>query len=346
MNDFGQTVAEVATLDATRTPGTGFERNSMSLPDFARDHAAAGLRVYPGSAGAWWLQYEIGALMRFPIFAVNQPLPRELMRLYAMRLAPLLAYLVEPTPALPANSLIYVCTNQQYRLKELDHSVQGNVKRGLRECQIRSLTLDEVIRCGERAFIDTSRRHGWAKVSPADFQRYLSSPLTFCGNRYFGAWKDGELAAFAGLIDVEDWVEVRVRYSTDASLSARPNDALLFHILSHYLAERKFRIVSAGASSIDPTANTPGLHRFKVKLGFQSVPVRRVFCAHPLLRVFVRPASLVLSKAAAKWGRGNYRLGLAEHVLKHVLHRSQVLPLNGETRPDEDDLPSGSKTNV
>ena len=327
MSKLGQ---EGTTLAAARAPGNGLECNSMSLLDYARDRAAAGLRTYPGCAGTWWLQYEIGALMRFPIFAVNQPSPKELMRLYSMRLAPLLSYLVEPTPARSADAVVYVCTNQQYHLKELEHSVQGNVKRGLREFQIRSLTVDEVIRFGERAFVDTWLRHGWAKTSCPDFQKYLSGPSTLCGNRFLGAWREGELAAFAGLIEVDDWVEVRVRFSTDASLKSRPNDALLFHILSHYLAERGFRTVSAGASSIDPTANTPGLHRFKVKMGFKAIPVRRVFRFHPALGVFVSRASVALFSAVAKWVGRNPRLVLADQALKHSLGMSQALPADHE----------------
>lgn len=260
------------------------------------------------------------------------------MKLYWRRQAPLLTYLLEPTPARPADALVYVCTNPHYSLKALEHRAQGNVKRGLREFEIRPVTLDEVINLGERAFIDTGRRHGWANVSSADFHSYLGTPVTLCGNRYFGAWRENELAAFAGLIEVDDWVEVRVRFSTDASLGFRPNDALLFHILSHYLAERRFRIVSAGTSSIDPAANTPGLHRFKVKMGFQAVPIRRVFCFHPLLRMFVcRPSLALLSAAAKRIGR-NPRLMLAEHALKHSLGLSPALPVDdeaglGETMP-------------
>jgi hypothetical protein len=242
---------------------------------------------------------------------------------------------VEPAPGQPADALVYVCTNPHYSLKELEHRVQGNVKRGLREFQIRSITLAEVLRFGERAFVDTSRRHGWTNVSSADFQSYLSTPATLCGNRYFGAWRENELAAFAGLIEVDDWVEVRVRFSTDASLGLRPNDALLFHILSYYLTERRFRIVSAGTSSVDPAANTPGLHRFKVKLGFQAVPIRRVFSFHPLLRVFVCRPSLVLLSAAAKRSGRNPRLVLAEHALQHSLGLSPAPRVDDEDGPDE-----------
>ncbi len=332
MNNLGEFVN---TLNASRLSADAFASRSPSLADYARGHAGSGLRIYPGSASTWWLQYEVGALMRFPIFAVHPPGPKELTDLFWKRRAPLLTYLLEPTPARPADALVYVCSDSHYNLKALEHRVQGNVKRGLREFQIRPVKLEEVMRFGERAFIDTGRRHGWTNVTGAHFRSYLGSPATLCGNRFFGAWRENELAAFAGLIEVDDWVEVRVRFSTDASLGLRPNDALLFHILSHYLAEREFRIVSAGTSSVDPAANTPGLHRFKVKLGFQAVPIRRVFCFHPLLRVFDCRASLLLLSAAAKWIGKNPRLILAEHALQHSLGLSSALPVDDEAVPGE-----------
>lgn len=291
----------------------------VSLADYARQHAAAGMRTHPGSDGSYWLQSEIGTLMRFPIFDVHPPTSDELKGLYWRRFAPLVTYLLEPTPAHPADAFVYVCTNRDYNVKALDHGVQGNVKRGLREFQIRPLTLDEVIQHGERAFVDTYRRHGWPDVSRTDFEKYLSRPATLCGNRYLGCWKNDELAAFAGLIEANDWVEVRIRFSTDASLNLRPNDALLFHILRHYLAERGFRAVSAGTSSIDPMVNTPGLHRFKVKLGFNAVPVRRLFCFHPVLATFVRCAALAALMAVSRWSRKTPRLALAEFALQHSL---------------------------
>lgn len=319
-------VQEVAALDARRFPGTELNPKVNTLSDYSASQAAAGLHVHPGTSGTWWLQYETGTYMRFPIFAVSPPTAEELRQLYWRRFAPLVTYLLEPTPTHPADAVVYVCTNVQYKLRDLDHGVQGNVKRGLRECQIRPITQDEVIRFGEQAFADTWRRHGWENVSSVDFKKCLSRPATHGGNRFFGAWRDGELLAFAGLIEADDWVEVRVRFSTDASLRLRPNDALLFYILNHYLVERGFRLVSAGTSSIDPTANTPGLHRFKVKLGFRAVPVRRLFCFHPLLRVFVCRVSLALLDAAASRFKRNPRFVLAQHAVRHSLGRSQPLP--------------------
>ena len=262
-------------------------------------------------------------MMRFPVFATASPSAEELRYLHWARFAPLVSYLVQPTSTLPADGYAYVCTNSRYCLKALDHGVQGNVKRGLRDLEIRPTTLEEVLRLGEPAFRDTWRHHGWLDVSSTDFQKCFTRPQSLCGNRFFGAFRDNALLAYVGVIEVDDWAEVRVRFSTEASLNLRPNDALLFYVLAYYLVERGFRTVSAGVSSILPSANTPGLHRFKLKMGFDALPVRRVFQFHPSLRLFVCRSSLSLLRGLAKRAPGNQRLALAEHALEHALHSSR-----------------------
>jgi hypothetical protein len=300
---------------------------SISLSDHAAACKAAGRRTFAGSSGTWWLQHELGSMVRFPIFALNRPPARELRCLYWIHLSPVVSYLLEPSETMRADALVYLCTDPQYSLGGLERNVQGNVKRGLREFQIRFFNSDELRQCGAKAYIDTWRRHGRENVGPKEFRKDFCALAHLPGHKFIGAWKDNELAAFADLIEVDDWVEVRSRFSTETHLGLRPNDALLFYILSHYLRERGFRTVSAGTSSVDPAANTPGLHRFKVKMGFRAIPVCRIFSFHPLIRPFVGRASLGLLGAITKKFPNNRRLLLAEHALKHVLY-AQENPLS------------------
>ena len=314
--------------------GESVTEQPIALRDYARGYAAAGWRQCAGSGGTWWLQHEPGALMRLPIFAVGTPEAGELRALHWMRLAPLVSYLLEPDDRHPANGFVYACTNSQYSLEGLDHRVRTNIKRGLREFKIRLISVEEVLAGGVPAYLDTWRRHGHERVSADEFSNSYCATARLPGNKFLAAWKGDELAAFMGITEVDDWVEVRSRFSTNASLNSRPNEALLFTLLRQYLVERKFRTVSAGVSSVDPSANTPGLHRFKVKMGFEAIPVHRVFSFHPLLRPLVSRLGLGLLSRAIRRFPDNRRLGLARHVLGYVLQPPSASLLQLE--PDGD----------
>jgi hypothetical protein len=202
------------------------------------------------------------------------------------------SYLLEPDEHHPANVWLYVCTDQTYALEKLSYTMRKNVRRGLRELIITPLTSDEVLAHGLHAFCDTRRKHGRSDGTPEAFRECFTNQASWPEITFLGAWKDNQLAAFLSIIEVEDWAEFYQIYSMDALLQDRPNDTLYYTALSHYLVERKCRLVYTGMSSLQAERNAAGLHRFKTKVGFEARPVHRVFVPHPLLRPFANRLTL------------------------------------------------------
>jgi len=284
--------------------GAGIVASSVAMPPRATlaEHVAelraSGVRVCEGRDGTSWVASRDRVAWRLPLFSVAHVEAAEVDHALQRTGALIASYLTEPTFAEPANAWLYVCADDQYSLGMRAPAMRRNVRRAQRELTIRPISSAEVLASGLTAFCDTRRRTGLDDGTVHGFRRsFALEPHTTCaGQSYLGAWRDGHLAAFLTMLHVDDWVELGC-YSMDSMLRYRPNDALLYAALSHYLTERRCRVVSFGVSSIQASSNAAGLHRFKLKVGFDARPVHRAFVLHPAIRPFATRATMT----AAHW---------------------------------------------
>ncbi len=290
-----------------------------SVTDYATDLAKSGVRILPGEPGTYWAGYETGALMRIPTFHMAPPAPNEVRAVLWHGRVAIASYLLEPDERHPANTWLYLCTDHSYALEKLTPAMRRNVRRGLKELMIAPLTSEQLLVHGTQAFCDTRRRVGLSDGTPEEFRQRFTAHARLPEHVYLGAWRDNQLAAFLSIIEVDDWVEFEGCFSMDALRQYRPNDTLIYSALSHYLVERKYRLVSYGLSSIQAESNTAGLHRFKMKVGFEARPVHRAFVAHPLLRPFVNQLTLWIVDSALRFRSGDRRLKKAGGALASML---------------------------
>jgi hypothetical protein len=304
---------------------TDHEAQTVSLKEYAANLARSGIQVLPGAPGTFWTRYLYGSVMRKPAFHVGPPAPGELREVLWRWRAAVASYLLEPDERHPANAWLYLCTDHDYALEKLAYTMRKNVRRGFKELMVAPLTSEQLLAHGTQAFCDTRSRLGLNDGTPEVFRRLFTAQVNWPEIIFLGAWKDNQLAAFLSIIEVEDWTELHQIFSMDAMLQYRPNDALMYRALSHYLVERKCRLVSSGVSSIQVESNTAGLHRFKTKVGFKARPVHRAFVAHPLLRPFVNRVTLWGVNTALRFRPGDRRLQEAGGVLACMLGDTSAL---------------------
>ena len=302
-----------------------------TLRQYAESLRAAGIRVVPGSQGTFWAAAADRVLWRVPIFHVGAPSAAEVDRALRLTRAIVASYVVEPDAQNAANAWLYVCSDHDYALGARVPAMRRNVRRAMRELTIRALSPAELRAHGHRAFCDTRWRTGLDDGTPSGFERYFAcrGGVSGPGRTYLGAWRDGQLAAFVTILHVDDWVELCC-FSMDSMLQHRPNDALLYVALSHYVSARNCRVVSYGLSSIQAISNAAGLHRFKRKIGFDTSPVHRAFVLHPSLRPLatrgaVRAAHCAVNAALHVRPR-NVGLKKLEGVLTCMLGGPSVMP--------------------
>ncbi len=273
------------------------------LKEYAEDLAAQGTCIIAGAGATFWRKSGMFAISRVPNVCLANPDPREVRHVLWQAHAAVASYLTAPDAAHPANAVLYLCTDHEYSLENLHPVMRRNVRRGLKELRIEQLNADQLLKHGVSAFCDTRARNrlddGTSEAFRARFEAFVQLPES----TVLGAWHGDELAAFMTITEVDDWAEIGGFSRTDAH-PYRPNETLVYATLTRYLVERGFRVVSYGLSSVELGSSAVGLHRYKLKCGFEAYPVHRAFVPHPMLRPFVSPA--------VRWG-----VDVALHVHKN-----------------------------
>ena len=306
-----------------KQPGDPFVLpDSATIREHADDLAAVGLRVCPGRDETYWVAYPDHIVRRLPPHHVGIPSESEVNS--ALRATGGLVATFLTTPDVPesANAWLYICSDRDYASRPLPPAMQRNLGRSRRELTLRALSLTELLAHGARAFCDTRTRNGLDDGTSPGFHSYFELHPRLRGRAYLGAWKDSQLAAFATVMHVDDWVELPGLFSMDSMLQYRPNDLLMHALLAYYLSQRSCRTVSYGLSSIQAETNAAGLHRFKRKVGFDAIAVRRTFALHPMLRPFANRVTLgalhFTLNRALRLRPHNRRLKMLEGMLAYM----------------------------
>lgn len=290
-----------------------------TLAEYAGALSGNSQRNLPGTAGTFWVRYESIAMMRIPVFCLDSPGPGEIRRILWYGPAALASYQLSPDELHPANAELYVCADPAYSLEKLSPAVRRNIRRGFQELRIKPLDAQKLMAHGAQTFRDTLRRNGLGDSTPEEFRKRIALGARCPGRVFLGAWSGDQLAGYLSILEVDDWVEIRNSFSTNALLRFRPNDVLVFSALSYYLRKKGRRLVTFGLSSIQADSNRNGLHLFKTKLGFEAQPVHRVFVLHPFLQPFANRLTLNCLNTALRFRARERRLRKARGVLACIL---------------------------
>ncbi|HZU44104.1 MAG TPA: hypothetical protein VE994_15620 [Terriglobales bacterium] len=288
----------------------------MDINEYRERLKEAGFRAIPGRGNTVWVSHERFSMLRLPAFAVEVPSRDEIKSVFRLSRAAMLSFCVRPTHSLPANSQQYLCQDAEYFLEKLAKGVRYDIRRGLSEFELKFLDQSDILSKGKEAYYDTLARTGLSASHRESFEHVFGGSRR--DRRYLGALKRNRLAAFLLVTEVEDWVSIG-GYSANEFLPLRPNNALVYHAVHYYLVEKKFRVVDYGLSSIQADSKAEGLHKFKLKMGFEPVPVHRAFVVNPLLKPLVNRISLRFAQGMLRVSPKNPVLKKAEGALRLAL---------------------------
>lgn len=230
-----------------------------------------------------WIQYPRGVLLRFPLDCTAPVERASCSDLLRKRGVWLLNHLAVPDERRPANCVHYVSRDGSYDVQKLDRQARQNVRRGLKTFELRLCTWEEWSGQGFAAWAETEARHGYA-ADPRSFRRmtdrWRSSPLY----EIWGAWQGQDLAGWLTVLKIDDWAMVDLVRSRTGALSGRPNNALLYLAGRQALVQERRSYVTLGTSSLQLGADEQSMHRYKVDMGYEAVPMHRVFVSSPAYR--------------------------------------------------------------
>lgn len=258
-----------------------------------------------------WFPNSSRELMRMPMNCRQPVEPAVLREILSQKSVWAVTYLIECDEKHHANSFYYVCRNPNYHISSLPRKMRRNIRGGFRHFDIRLCTWDELADNGFAAIADTDARHGRNTSSMDGFQNMVKRHRQTNFFEVWGAWYDGKLAAWATIFKVDNWVCWEKTCSCTDTLKLVPNNAIWYAITQRSLVEEKRDWISPGVSSIYDSMQF-GLHNFKIRMGYEAIPVHRAFALHPVVKHMAtstmvswmlekvsraRPQSAILQKA-------------------------------------------------
>jgi hypothetical protein len=240
--------------------------------------------------GSAWIRSERWSLSRYPLLPAPPPAPDVTRFLFRGGRTAVIDYLVDADGPQGANAYLYLFRAPAYSIDALPETGRRAVRKAMRELRIGWITHAQVMEFGLAAFADTRSRVGLSDGTLDEFRRRFRPLRDVPGYHYVGAWKGDELAAFMTVHAVGKGVTTGA-YANLVHGSSRPNDGLFHFVLDHCINQCGLEFVSYGLSSVQEESNADTLHKFKLKVGFEAVPVRRVFRVHPWVGPLVNRGS-------------------------------------------------------
>jgi hypothetical protein len=252
-------------------------------PGFSAEDAVAFLRLQGRrvvkTKSCWWYNAygQKNVYYSFPPNRLVTPNEDELKAIF--KLAPnakAVRYLSAMT-GYGRDSYIWAC-RKPFNLQTIHGKARNQVRQGLRKCTVRHLRLDELEVLGGQASSDSTKRFG---IGPED----LKFSKEMCESPAYEAWGaffEGNLAAYLVTFRVEDWVYIQIHRSVDKYLKHRPNNALIFRVLHDLLSRPEISTVSYGW---EPLYDLDSLDVFKLRMGSAKEPCKQSFVLTPWLRI-------------------------------------------------------------
>src|SRR5690242_818349 len=91
---------------------TEHKAHTASVVEYADSLMRSGVRVVPGEGSTFWARHESGAMVRFPKLPLAPPSSWEVRQVLWRGRAAVASYLLEPDEHHPANTWLYLCTDQ------------------------------------------------------------------------------------------------------------------------------------------------------------------------------------------------------------------------------------------
>lgn len=243
----------------------------MSPEEITSFFVSQGHRVVQTASCSWYNEYRQDRIYQsFPAHRLITPSRAEIAEVFSSVPKALALRFIGPLQAnghsKGRESFIWGC-RRPYDLDQLSSNTRSHVRRGLKNCQVRSLSFAELEALGWEAHRDTAKRHGEPDPSSLGIEAKLDSCAAY---EAWGAFVDGQLASYVVTVWVEDWVHILLNRSANAYLKFYPNNALIFSVVKQLLAREGVQAVSYG---LEPLIAADSLGRFKSAMGFSKEPV-------------------------------------------------------------------------
>jgi hypothetical protein len=261
----------------------------MSMNGYGEFLKKMGHRVFR-TESACWFNISSGFYMNFPFHRPVCPQPSEIRKVLGIT-GIAVRYTCFPEIGRPSYKV--VCSHKNYDLSCLPQKGRNRTRRGMESCSVRQLEFRELESVGALDLNrDTLIRQGRRIPTNHDeyWHKYYSAAATSECMEAWGAFVANELAAYLIACKIEDCINILILRSHSKHLKANPNNALFFVFTSEAISREDVQEVSTGLESLQP--DTFELERFKLRMGYQKIPIGQRIEFNHALRLILRGSLL------------------------------------------------------
>lgn len=224
------------------------------------------------------------------------------------------------------NTYEYILQTSDYRLETFRKKTRTTIRKSLGCCEFKKPALDDLLQSGIRINRQTLRlqeRHDKFLTDPVLWEKYI----TFCYGHedveIIGAYHENKMIGYAIAYRLGDRHYFHLQHIDRDYATFYPMSGLMYTLINQLVARYGRITISDGMESFNPI---PSLNRFKRYMGFERVPVTRVYVLHPLIVLFLQP---VIWLFVGLMGRRNTHNSLMRRMINlfyghRVLHRIAV----------------------
>ncbi len=265
------------------------------------------------AADATWYDVQPRVFLAVPYFrtiSVSEESIRDLLRRHHLRG---LRFATDPSQ-FGFESTVAVNRDLAYDFHSQHPKARNQTRRGLERCSVEQVDFSYLATEGMRLNLDTAARQGIRNqyVDSGYWSRYCVAATGCAGMSAWGAFTGGKLAAFLVAAEIDGWVEWILNHSLADARQSYANNALVYVAARHYLQGQQRRGICYGLGSLEPT---PDLDHFKVRMGWELVPVRQRLALSRGLDLAARAVPVGVLRGMGRLVRNTYSIRKALAVL-------------------------------
>jgi hypothetical protein len=228
---------------------------------------------------SFWYNAGFRVYQAFPYHKLIQPDDCELFEIFRQHHAIGLRFSSPIDSNIGSVSYHATYSQKQYHLSSLDRRTRQNVRNGLSNCRIESITLDRLSDEGWDLEADTSSRQNRRnRMNRKKWRLRYNSAKDLPGFEAWGAIIGNRLVASILTFQMEDTIEMISQQCCRDFLKSKVNNALAFTVTKHMVDRPLIRSVFYTLQSLDAASK---VDEFKFRLGFTPTPVRQRVVFHP-----------------------------------------------------------------
>jgi hypothetical protein len=254
----------------------------MNLQDFARIHKEAGYKVNILD-GIYFLNRRWIAYSFPQLYDVN--IEKHLINMLKWRK---LITVIKTTSRIK-NTYEYILKTNNYHLDTFRKKTRTTIKKSLKYCEFKMPLLNDLLTSGlaiNRETLKLQYRKDKFISEPHFWNKLIRSFYDNTDAKILGAYFNKKLIAYAVAYFLEGKHFFFLQHIDRQYATYYPMSGLMYILINEIIAENGKIEISDGVESFTPI---PSLNRFKRFMGFERVPVTRIYILHPVLLIVLKP---------------------------------------------------------